>query len=429
MSILSRSCLAKTWPRALTSTLALQSRQFQRGENNKALSIDEIELYFLGTCSGQPNDSRSQSALGLRMSGQSWLFDCGEGTQSRMRHSELSPSEIRRIFVSHLHGDHIFGLPGMLCLIASQMAEEHLTPFTKDEPLVIVGPPGIRSFIRAATINSYSGLTGLHLQVHELQGLKALRRARKTVQVDTPHRMEVPGQLILQEEDGSWIVPSSPTDPPVQVQAVELEHTVPTVGWVLTEIPRTGRLNPVKVKPLLKKHNLSPKVLKGLKEGIDIKLPNGEFIRAADHVGPSTQRKLAILSDTRNASQLDCVRDATLLVHEATNAYLRMDSERGVTKNEVEKTTRQHGHSTPDMAGRYARFMGAKNLVLTHFSSRYPGDTSNYSRATMNEIRSLAKDEFPGDVICANDQMKITVHPEGNLEVSDNHDDRRRPLR
>ena len=78
---------------------------------------------------------------------------------------------------------------------------------------------------------------------------------RAPVEVTTPHRAEVPGGLtILPEPDGSWLVPAGPKDLPLSVRAVELDHTVPTVGWVVTEAPRAGRLSPARVEPLLPAH-------------------------------------------------------------------------------------------------------------------------------------------------------------------------------
>ena len=386
------------------------------------MTIDELSLIFLGTCSGMPTASRFQQSLALRMCGQAWLFDCGEASQHRLAQSDISPLEIRRIFVSHMHGDHIFGLPGMLCGIAGK-ADNHddSRRFSAEQPLVIVGPPGLRSWLRVSLHNSYAALKNLKLQVHELAGHKALRRMRPLVNIEVPpHGAEVPGTTIHPEEDGSWVIPSSPTDPPIRVRAVELDHAVPTVGWVLTEEPRPGRLDPSRVVPLLREHGMHISLLKELKTGTEVGLPNGEVIRPEDHMAQSTQRKLVILSDTRKASTAEHVRDATLVVHEATNAWLDEEKHRGLSEREVERTAFHHGHSTPQVAGRYARAMDAQNLVLTHFSGRYGGDSSQYSRRQMGAIRRLAEAHFPGNVICALDLMQVNVSPTGRVTVGRN---------
>lgn len=100
-----------------------------------------MELHFLGTSAGVPTRSRNVSALVFNpclQSGGLWLFDCGEATQHQMLATAFNPGKIDKIFISHLHGDHIFGLPGMLC--SRSMAGS-------EAPLTLYGPKGLREFV------------------------------------------------------------------------------------------------------------------------------------------------------------------------------------------------------------------------------------------------------------------------------------------
>ena len=327
-----------------------------------------IDLTFLGTSSGAPSISRNQQALAVQLSGETWLFDCGEATQYRMMQTTVSPSGINRIFVSHMHGDHVFGLPGLLRNAAASNA---------DGTVVIVGPHGLRAWLRVVLANSYATLGQMKVQVHEIVGLQAIERGparmRPPLQIERPLPNEIPGLSLAPSADGTWSVPLGDDAPPVDVTAIELNHTVPTVGWVLTEPTRPGK-----------------------------------------------QRKLAILSDMRGPKDMAAfeptLRGASLLIHESTNALLHID---GPLKRpgEVEASARAHGHSTPQMAGRLAARVRARHLVLTHFSPRYKGDLTHSTREQMAEIRGLAGREFSGTVTTALDLMRLSVLGDGSVDV------------
>jgi hypothetical protein len=101
-----------------------------------------MDLIFLGTSSGAPTTVRNVSAAALRLEGSAWLFDCGEGTQQQLMHcASVRPGQIDRIFITHLHGDHVYGLPGLLCGL------NHQSPAPR--PLHLYGPPGLYDLIKA----------------------------------------------------------------------------------------------------------------------------------------------------------------------------------------------------------------------------------------------------------------------------------------
>ena len=458
------SCSALASPAfaaAAPAALALHARRTGRprarayDRDPGQVTADDIELTFLGTSSGAPSRSRNQQALAMFVSGSTWMFDCGEATQHRMLSTQtITPSTVTRIFVSHMHGDHIFGLPGLLCNMAATAGggddgEASSGPALKaDSPIVVVGPQGLRSWLRAVLGNAYASLGTMQITIHELVGMQAMGRVggrplKPHCEVAAPLTSEVGGEDLRPSEEGVWAIPMGADEPAFTIEAIELDHTVPTVGWILTERPRPGKLNAEAVVPLLKAQDVPLSALRDFKRGVPIPMPDGSYLQPEDYVAPSTQRKLALLSDMRQlkvpASAEPRLRDATLLVHEATNACLGSDLARGAKPAAIERAARKHGHSTPQMAARFARRLGARHLMLTHFSPRYAGDASHSSRAMMNELRLLAEKAdggaMRGRVTTALDLMKVIVGIDGTLHVlppgasTRGHGSRRQPSR
>ena len=190
--------------------------------------LGPVELTFFGTSSGAPTITRNQQGLSVRLGGETWLFDCGEATQHRMMDTHVTPGSIRRIFISHLHGDHVFGLPGLLCNLATSL------PVGSGDTLVqVVGPPGLSALLRTVIGNSYATLRAgsdrLLLQIHEIGGMQALRGrggTRHAPPYSAPRLLpcEVEGETLMPDSDGSWEVPSlGTTGPPVRGAACPVE--------------------------------------------------------------------------------------------------------------------------------------------------------------------------------------------------------------
>ncbi|WP_225446601.1 ribonuclease Z [Paenibacillus rhizovicinus] len=270
---------------------------------------------FLGTSAGRPTRSRNVTSIALSLPEPQcgfWLFDVGEGTQHRMLGSKLKLNKLERIFITHLHGDHIYGLPGLLSSRGY---------FEGAGPLTIYGPQGLRAYL-----DSIFNLTGVHLG-YEL------------------HVVEITeGEIIA---DDRFVV-----------EAAELQHRLPSFGFRITERPLSGQLN---LKRLAELGVPAGPLFGKLKRGEDVTLACGTTVTASDVVGkPHPGRVVTILGDTRpceNAVRLAC--NADLLVHEATFA------------GGLEEKAAAYGHSTFTQAAEIARDAGAKRLVVTHFSSRY----------------------------------------------------------
>jgi len=344
---------------------------------------------------------------------------------------------IQRIFLTHLHGDHLFGLPGLMCTLSAARAAAASTASTastssspqptpagvvdlntapgsqgggESSLLELVGPPGLREYIRTSLRLSYSFLSYPYT-VHELhtpESAAASGGGVGSLGADIPFGSEILGKNLVPADPKksplSWVIPSELPGP--LVVAGSIQHSVPTVGYVLQEPNTAGKLNVDAIRPLLEKNKEGLQkqgvknpmaLLAKVKGGEKVSLPDGTELDPANFVGPERPgKKVAILGDTHDPwSMRDLLLDCDLLVHEATNARLAADSDK--TEDEVEETAKDHGHSTPQMAGKFGREVGARCLVLTHFSQRYKGDEEPESVATMEEIRLLAEREFNRD--------------------------------
>lgn len=274
-----------------------------------------MELIFLGTGAGTPSKERNVSAIALRWSegsGDTWLFDCGEGTQHQILSTTVKLTRVSRLFITHLHGDHIFGLPGLL----------GTRSFQEDErPLTIYGPLGLEAFLEKAL-----QVSGTHLRY--------------------PYTFQ-------EVEDGSEFICDG-----VRIQVAQLEHGIPCYGYRIEEPERPGTLR----SDLLKREGVVPGPhYRQLKEGKKVRLSDGRTLDGKDYLdAPKRGRRLAILGDTRpTAAAVKLAQDVDLLVHEATYGKDRED------------LAREHFHSTTLQAAETACAAQARRLILTHISSRY----------------------------------------------------------
>jgi len=358
----------------------------------------DISLVFLGTASAQPSSTRNMSSLAVTFGGGAFLVDCGEGTQHQIRNSKSSvkASKISKIFITHNHGDHLFGLPGLLCTISGGVTDE-------EKVIDIYGLAGIRQYLRMALQVSNSNLVN-RIRVHEF----LMEGQSPSCGEEGKLRFELIGDDLLQESDGLWRVRDLCPEF-VEMIAGPITHTVPCVGFIFKEANLPGSLNADKVKPLLLKHKAAFQAqgvknpmmfMADLKNGKSVALPDGSQINPDDVVGPpKIGRKLVILGDTSDSQSLiEESMGCSVVVHEATNAKVG-DEEK--SEEDVERDAISHGHSTPQMAGNFAKAVQARSLVLNHFSSRYKGDQEPESIRVMTEIEELAKITFQNDAVTA----------------------------
>ncbi|WHY70353.1 ribonuclease Z [Fictibacillus enclensis] len=316
-----------------------------------------MELHFLGTGAGMPSKERNVSSVALKFlqrGGEVWLFDCGEATQHQILNtSAIKPRKITKIFITHLHGDHIFGLPGLLGSRSFQSGEDSL--------LTVYGPPGIKEYLEICLKVSSTYLTYPFEVVEISEGLVC-------------------------EENGRRVYSSL------------LDHVIPCFGYRVEESTQPGKLK----AELLQKSGVSPGPLyQELKKGKDLTLPDGTVLKSKDFLSaPVPGRIITILGDTKacdNAIKLG--KDATVLVHEATFLH------------ELAEQAAEFGHSSAKIAALTARKANASSLIINHISSRYHKEQKHLLLEEAREVfpnTSMANDfsVFPLEKPIAADMEK-----------------------
>jgi ribonuclease Z len=293
-----------------------------------------MQITFLGTSSGVPTRSRNVSSIALRLPQRPeiWLFDCGEGTQHQFLRSDLKVSQISRIFITHLHGDHIFGLTGLLasCGLAGNAKR-----------IDIYGPAGLSDYLQACVRYSQTHFS-YPVKVHTIQ----------------------PGMIFEDEE--------------YQVVCGYLKHRVTALGYRIIEKDKPGRFDVEKAQQL----GIPPgPIYAQLKQGKTVTLPDGRIVRGSELCGePQIGRKFVYCTDTVFCDgAVELAQDADVLVHEATFAH--QDAEMAF----------QRLHSTSTMAAQVALSAGVKQLIMTHFSPRYaPGNA-----IVLDDLLKEARAIFP----------------------------------
>ena len=298
-----------------------------------------MKLTFLGTGAGSPSLTRNVSSLGLQWPQRAslWLFDGGEGTQQQVLRSSVKLSQLEQIYVTHLHGDHVFGLPGLL---ASRSAAQDV-----QTPVTIFGPPGLEEWLR------------LTLRV-TATGLKY------------PLVFETVTDGLIYEDDTR------------EVYCRRLNHRIASYGYAAVEKPRPGTFDAAKAAAL----GIPSGPLYGLlKSGESVTLPNGRIVNGQELVGPMRPgRKIVICGDTGvSPAAIELARGADVLVHEAT--FLSDQAERAVAS----------GHSTAAEAAGVARDARVGTLILTHVSARYESESEPRADALLAEAQVI----FPNTLL------------------------------
>lgn len=289
--------------------------------------MEKFELDILGCGSATPTTLHNPSSQVLNIRDKLFMIDCGEGTQLQFRRSRLRFGRLNRIFISHLHGDHCFGLIGLISTLA------------------------------------LLGRTG-DLTIHSTAGLEEILRP----EVDFFCR-ENPFEVKIETFDPykSDIIYE---DRSVTVKTIPLRHRVPCAGFLFQEKQKEAHLLP----DMIKFHNIPIKELAKIKQGADFVTEEGKIIPNSHLTRPAEPaRSYAYCSDTAyNEKMIPIIEGVDLLYHEATFA------------DEDKARAKETGHSTARQAARIAKLANVKNLMLGHFSARY---TDN--KILLNEAKEV----------------------------------------
>ena len=304
-----------------------------------------MEIIFLGTSSGTPTKERNVTAVALRKKNDKrWsLIDCGEGTQHQLLYTNLSMQQLDAIYITHIHGDHCYGLPGLLA--SASMGG-------RTEPLLLVAPLGVVEFVK-----SMQKFTELHL-TYALE-FEVLEKHEGVIERDE-----------------------------FSVEIMPLSHRVPSWGYLFSEKKIESSLNIEQLKadevPVGKAWGM-------IQRGEDITLEDGRVIEAHLYQNkPRKARKVAISGDNDEASIWAKVEKLDLLVHEST-----------FTHEIAQKIGKEVGHSSAEEVATFASEYGLKNLILTHFSSRYHGDRTKSS--SLSELEDEARAFYKETLYLADD--------------------------
>lgn len=272
----------------------------------------KFEVTILGSSSATPVFNRNPSAQLLNCNEKYYLIDCGEGTQQQLNRYNLKAARIDHIFISHLHGDHYFGLIGLLSSL-------HLNGRIK--PMQIFGPRPL-------------------LEILEIQF-----KYSDTV-------LKYPIEFFPIEADESKQIFENQD---LIVKTIVLNHRIPTTGFIFQQKQRQRKLIKEKTE------EVPIAYFTALKKGIDVELPDGRILKSEEYTTPADRpRCYAYCSDTRfDESYFPFIKDCDTLYHEATFMHELLD-----------RANETH-HTTALQAGEVAKINGVKKLLIGHFSSRY----------------------------------------------------------
>ena len=320
-----------------------------------------LGLYFLGTSSGVPTKERNVSGIAVKLpEPKSWvLVDCGEGTQHQILSSPLSLLSLKAICITHVHGDHCYGLPGLLASAGMS---------GRKDALLVIAPKEVEQMFIAV-----KEATDLHLP-YDVEFIETNSKNSNTI-------------------DG------------VKITAIELSHRVPSHAFCFDASSS---------KRILKKDKLIAKGVKPgpmwgeIQKGNDIKLDDGSTLNASDYLESElSEERIIIAGDNDNPNLLsDAIQNANVLVHEST-----------YTNELLEKVGPGPQHSSALKVAEFAERSRVKNLVLTHFSARYHSKNDG-SKNSIEEIKIEAEQTFTGNLFLAKDHDEFVLLDDGILDLS-----------
>jgi len=311
-----------------------------------------VNITFLGTSSGVPSLKRNVSSLALKLSQSSevWLFDCGEGTQHQIMKSNIKSSQIKKIFITHMHGDHVYGLPGLLATLGLS---------GNSTGIEIYGPSELQGFINSALKSSFCKLS-FPLRFVEVENYALQNK-------------------ILFENNK------------IKVNCACLKHKIPAYGYRVSEKEKPGVFDIKKAESM----KIAPgPIYSELKQGKKVVLADGRILDGKEFCGPPRKgESFVYCTDTVfSESAVSLSKNVDLLVHESTFS------------EEDESMAYEKLHSTTIMAAKTALLSNAKKLIITHLSPRYTYKNS----ITPSDLLKEAQKVFPNTQL-AKDFLTVEI--------------------
>ncbi len=269
--------------------------------------MDKAIITFLGTANAIPTKKRSHTAIHIAFADEAILVDCGEGTQRQFRFTDIKPTKLTRLLITHWHGDHILGIPGLFQTLA---------------------------------MNNYQKTLCIYGPISTKRKLSLLQELHKDIKIN----------FKVEEVTGTFI-----DNPRFSITAHEMDHNSPTLAYTI-QIKDQIRINKDKLKRL--KLEEGPHIAQ-FKKGKDI-VHNGKKIKSKDVTYVEKGKKISIILDTSpNEKAITLSKNTDILIAEAT-----------FSKDETEQA-KEYKHLTAEQAAQIAKKAKAKQLILTHISQRY----------------------------------------------------------
>ena len=300
-----------------------------------------IRVVFLGTSGSVPTLKRSLPSVVVQCPKAQWMFDCGENVQRQMMQAKVSFHRKMKVFITHLHGDHVLGLPGLLQTMALM---------DRKEPVQVYGPVGLKDFLVCTKETLNFGLT-FPVEISQI----------------------LSEGVVCEEEEYS-------------ILATKSNHAVESYAFAFVEKPRPGKFYPKKALAL---GVAAGELWSKLQGGEEITLADGKVVKPGDVMGPlRAGRKIVYTGDTKPFDAFaKFAEGADLVIHDCT------------FDDSLTEKAALDGHSTPSQAAGQAKAAGAKRLVLSHISARYPN---------AGLLLEQAKKTFPNSVL-AEDFMELEL--------------------
>ncbi len=308
-----------------------------------------VTLTFLGTAAGTPTRSRSLPSVLVSDNKRYILLDCGEGTQHRLLQTGVSVCRIDIVLITHLHGDHVFGLPGLIASMA-------LLGRTAD--LTVVGPPGLRDMLCSS-----------------VQFIGSLSFKVNIIEIEPESRI----MTILEDSE-------------LEIKCIKARHSITDIAYALQWKVPVGKFRP----EIAQKLEIPTRYWKILHQGQSVVLENGRIINPEDVVELRRRGPLKIVytGDTAPCDEiLELSKDADVLIHEAT-----------FSAEEEPKCIWMQGHSRTIDAAEIATRSNVRMLILTHISARYEG----LENRLLEEARKVFRNTYIANDL---DRYYIEIYP------------------